>query len=172
MHIAHTQREPSNTAHSSLRAVPVGVERFRLKVTLLPAKLDVSRSLFFSFFFFFFSFCEHTTNSNDFYISSMPPPPATLPFPALPSAHPPSSGKQAGRQLSIFLTTTSTDTVGRHFVVRSLKRQRLPFSSSTAWQPCAVPSVRQDIKCNTRITVLVVIVSQNRRALCVFIARL
>lgn len=69
MHIAHTQREPSNTAHSSLRAVPVGVERFRLKVTLLPAKLDVSRSLF---LFFFFSFCEHTTNSNDFYISSMP----------------------------------------------------------------------------------------------------
>lgn len=172
MHIAHTQREPSNTAHSSLRALPVGVERFRLKVTLLPAKLDVSRSLFLSLFFFF-SFCEHTTNSNDFYISSIP---LLLPLSLFLPCHLPilhhQANRQAGRQLSIFLTTTSTDTVGRHFVVRSLKRQRLPFSSSTAWQPCAVPSVRQDIKCNTRITVLVDVVSQNRRALCVFIARL
>lgn len=170
MHIAHTQREPSNTAHSSLRAVPVSVERFRLKVTLLPAKLDVSRSLFFSFFFFSFHFVSTQQTLTIFTLAAYPSS-CHSPFSCL-AICPSSIIRQTGRQLSIFLTTTSTDTVGRHFVVRSLKRQRLPFSSSTAWQLCAVPSVRQDIKCNTRITVLVVVVSQNRRALCVFIARL
>lgn len=72
MHIAHTQREPSNTAHSSLRALPVGVERFRLKVTLLPAKLDVSRSLFFSFFFFSFHFVSTQQTLTIFTLAAYP----------------------------------------------------------------------------------------------------
>lgn len=124
MHIAHTQREPSNTALGSLRAVPVGVERFRLKVTCCRPNL-MFLVLYSLLLLILLSFCEHTTNSNDFYISSIPLP---LPLSLFLPCHLPILHHQTGRQLSIFLTTTSTDAVGRHFVVRSLKRQRLPFS--------------------------------------------